>query len=110
MIPELGHFALVLALVLALVQAVVPLVGAQRATLRPDGGRPACGAGPVLLHRVQLRVPDLGLHPERLLGPARVASNSHSETPLMYKITGVWGNHEGSLLLWAMCCRYGRSR
>src|SRR6478752_665299 len=56
MIPELGHFALILALAVALVQGSLPFVGA----------------------------------------------NSHSAKPLLYKISGVWGNHEGSMLLWVL--------
>lgn len=101
MIPELGHFALVLALVLALVQAVVPLIGASRNRLALMAvGRPAAQGQFffVVVSYVCLTIAfvqsDFSLQ--------LAAANSHSATPLIYKITGVWGNHEGSLLLWAM--------
>ncbi|MFU2487312.1 heme lyase CcmF/NrfE family subunit [Thauera sp. WH-1] len=101
MIPELGHFALILALVLSLVQAVVPMVGAQRNSMALMAvGRPAAQGQLffILFSYVCLTwafiTSDFSVQ--------LAASNSHSATPLMYKITGVWGNHEGSLLLWAM--------
>ena len=101
MIPELGHFALILALVLSLVQAVVPLVGARRNSMALMAvGRPAAQGQFffILFSSVCLTwafiTSDFSVQ--------LAASNSHAETPIMYKITGVWGNHEGSLLLWAM--------
>jgi cytochrome c-type biogenesis protein CcmF len=101
MIPELGHFALILALVLSLVQAIVPLVGAQRNSMALMAvGRPAAQGQFffILFSYVCLTwafiTSDFSVQ--------LAASNSHSATPIMYKITGVWGNHEGSLLLWAM--------
>src|SRR5574338_175289 len=69
MIPELGHFALILAFCIALVQAVLPLVGAF---VNND-------------FSVQY-----------------VANHSNTETPVYYKVTAVWGSHEGSLLLWGL--------
>ncbi len=101
MIPELGHFALILALVLSLVQAVVPLIGARRNSMALMAvGRPAAQGQFffILFSYVCLTwafiTSDFSVQ--------LAASNSHAETPVMYKITGVWGNHEGSLLLWAM--------
>jgi cytochrome c-type biogenesis protein CcmF len=101
MIPELGHFSLILALILALVQAVVPMIGANRNRLALMAvGRPAA-QGQFLFIAFAFGcltwafvTSDFSLQ--------LVAVNSHTETPLIYKITGVWGNHEGSLLLWAM--------
>ena len=101
MIPELGHFALILALVLSLVQAVVPLVGARRNSMALMAvGRPAAQGQFffILFSYVCLTWAFITSDFSVLLA----ASNSHAETPVMYKITGVWGNHEGSLLLWAM--------
>lgn len=101
MIAELGHFALILAFVLAVVQGTVPLVGAAR------GHLPAirladtaavlqfllvAGAFAALMHAYVTS--DFSL--------VNVAANSHSQKPMLYKVTGVWGNHEGSLLLWAL--------
>ncbi|MDI3490220.1 c-type cytochrome biogenesis protein CcmF [Thauera propionica] len=101
MIPELGHFALVLALVLAVVQAVVPMVGASRNRFALMAvGRPAAQGQFffILVSYVCLTWAFI----QSDFSVQLAASNSHSATPLMYKITGVWGNHEGSLLLWAM--------
>jgi len=101
MIPELGHFALVLALVLALVQAVVPMVGASRNRFALMAvGRPAAQGQFFFLLVSYACLTWAFIQSDFSVQLA--ASNSHSATPLMYKITGVWGNHEGSLLLWAM--------
>src|SRR5690606_11345129 len=98
---ELGHFALILALVLSLVQAVVPLVGAHRnSSALMAVGRPAAQGQFffILFSYVCLTWAFI----QSDFSVQLAATNSHSATPLMYKITGVWGNHEGSLLLWAM--------
>ena len=99
MIAELGHFSLVLALGLAVLQVIVPMVGAAR-----DDGRMMMLARPAaygqflfcLLAFLALTycyiISDFSV--------AVVARNSHSLKPLLYKISGVWGNHEGSILLW----------
>ena len=101
MIVELGHFALVLAAVVALVQATVPLVGAHyRWTGWMALAGPAATAQFVLCAAsfaaltYAFVVSDFSL---RL-----VTLNSHTLKPLIYKISGVWGNHEGSLLLWVL--------
>lgn len=101
MITELGHFALILAFLVACVQAVVPMVGAQK---RWPGwmavAEPAATAQflLVLLSFAALThafvTSDFSL---RL-----VVMNSHSAKPMLYKISGVWGNHEGSMLLWVL--------
>ncbi len=101
MIPELGHFALVLALVIALVQAVVPLLGAHRNRLALMAvGRPAA-LGQFLFTGFSFAcltwafvVNDFSVE--------YVAMHSNTATPLIYRITAVWGSHEGSLLLWAL--------
>jgi len=100
-IVEIGHFALVLALVVACVQAVLPLAGAARrdaawmATARPAA---LLQFGLVLVAFLALTyayvVSDFSVE--------NVVQNSHSAKPLLYKITGVWGNHEGSILLWVL--------
>ncbi|HAF53939.1 MAG TPA: c-type cytochrome biogenesis protein CcmF [Thauera sp.] len=101
MIPELGHFALILALVLSLVQAIVPLVGARRNSMALMAvGRPA--AQGQFFFIVFSYVCLTWAFVTSDFSVQLAASNSHSATPIMYKITGVWGNHEGSLLLWAM--------
>ncbi|WP_418647549.1 heme lyase CcmF/NrfE family subunit [Thauera butanivorans] len=101
MIPELGHFALVLALVLALVQAIVPMIGASRNRLALMAvGRPAAQGQFFFILFSYTCLTWAFIQSDFSVQLA--AANSHSATPLMYKITGVWGNHEGSLLLWAM--------
>ncbi len=101
MIAELGHFALILALVLALVQAVVPMIGARgnRMALMAVG-RPAARGHFLFLLVAYVCLTWVFIQSDFSVQLA--ASNSHSDTPLIYKITGVWGNHEGSLLLWAL--------
>ncbi len=98
---ELGHFALVLAFALALVQSVVPLVGA-----RTGNGRLMAVGGPVSLAgfaMVAMAFAVLTLSYARSdFSVANVWENSHSLKPLIYKITGTWGNHEGSMLLWVL--------
>ncbi|MBR0567203.1 heme lyase CcmF/NrfE family subunit [Azoarcus sp. L1K30] len=101
MIPELGHFSLVLAFVLALVQAVVPMVGAAR-----NNPSMMAVARPAARGQFVFVVFAFGCLTWAFMNSdfsvALAARNSHSDTPMIYRITGVWGNHEGSLLLWAM--------
>ena len=101
MIAELGHFALILALVLSIVQAIVPMVGAakNRIALMSVGRSAAHGQ---LLFIVISYVLLTYAFITSDFSVKLAASHSHTQTPLIYKITGVWGNHEGSLLLWAM--------
>ena len=101
MIAELGHFALVLALVLAVVQAVVPMIGAayNRIALM-SVGRSAAHGQLVFILFAYLCLTYTFISSDFSVKLA--ASHSHSQTPLIYKITGVWGNHEGSLLLWVL--------
>ncbi len=99
MITELGHFALILAFLVACVQAVAPLVGAQtnRYNLMVLA-IPAATAQFLLLLgsfaalTYAFVVSDFSV---RL-----VVLNSHSLKPMLYKVSGVWGNHEGSMLMW----------
>lgn len=101
MIAELGHFSLILALVLALVQAIVPLIGASRNRLSLMAvGRPAAHGQLLFIVFAYACLTWAFIHSDFSVRLA--AANSHSQTPLIYKITGVWGNHEGSMLLWAM--------
>jgi len=101
MIVETGHFALVLALALALVNAVVPLVGHYR-----RDGRLIAVAPSVALAGFAFTALAFGAlvyaHVVSDFSVVNVIENSSSTKPLIYKITGVWGNHEGSMLLWVM--------
>jgi cytochrome c-type biogenesis protein CcmF len=101
MIVEAGHYALVLALALALVNAIVPLWGsltgqprlmavARSNALAQFALTAAAFAALTYAHVVS----DFSL--------VNVVENSHSAKPFIYKISGVWGNHEGSMLLWVL--------
>jgi len=99
MIIELGHVALWLALAAALVQSIVPLWGTFARSA--SAMRVADTAAQVQFAAAALAfaaltyayvVSDFSLR--------NVALNSHSSKPMLYKVTGVWANHEGSMLLW----------
>ena len=99
MIAELGHFALILALVISAVQAVLPLAGAARRDEAWMATGRACALSVFALTALSMAAlthayvtSDFSL--------INVYQNSHSDKPLLYKVTGVWGNHEGSMLLW----------
>ncbi|WP_068297369.1 heme lyase CcmF/NrfE family subunit [Pararhodobacter sp. CCB-MM2] len=101
MIVELGHYALILAFALSLLQTVVPLVGAQKGWADwMAAAQPMASAQFVLiaLSFGALTYAFVTSDFSVLL----VIENSHSLKPLLYKISGVWGNHEGSLLLWVL--------
>ena len=99
MIAEFGHYALVLALGLALIQSIVPLIGARlRDPALMNVARTTAFAQLLFVGAsfVALTI----LHLTSDFSVANVYENSHSMMPPLYKITGVWGNHEGSMLLW----------
>ncbi|WP_166293821.1 heme lyase CcmF/NrfE family subunit [Bradyrhizobium sp. 2S1] len=99
MIAESGHYALVLALGLALIQSIVPIVGARwRDAALMNVARSTALAQ--LLFVAASFAALVTLHVSSDFSVANVYENSHSLKPLLYKITGVWGNHEGSMLLW----------
>ncbi|AXK80792.1 heme lyase CcmF/NrfE family subunit [Pseudolabrys taiwanensis] len=101
MIPELGHYALVLALALAVVQAFVPLIGA----LYRDATLMRLATSTALAQFVFVAVSFGALtacYVTSDFSVANVFENSHSMMPLVYKFTSVWGNHEGSMLLWVL--------
>jgi cytochrome c-type biogenesis protein CcmF len=101
MIPEIGHFALILALLVALVQGSVPMLGAARGR----GDWMALAGPTALLQLALMATAFLALMQAYVVSDfsvLNVAQNSHSAKPLLYKITGVWGNHEGSMVLWIL--------
>jgi len=101
MIAEIGHFALVLALCVALVQASVPLWGAARGNGALMAlARPAAQAQFVLVLIAFLAL--MYAFASSDFSVFVVAENSHSTMPLVYKLAGVWGNHEGSMVLWVL--------
>src|ERR1700682_3947343 len=98
-IVELGHFALVMALVAALVQTTIPLIGATRGEARWIAvSRPAALAQFAFVAASFLAL--IIAHVDSDFSVLNVVQNSHSAKPLIYRISGVWGNHEGSMILW----------
>ncbi|MEP2475022.1 MAG: cytochrome c biogenesis protein CcsA, partial [Paracoccaceae bacterium] len=101
MITELGHFALVTAFVVALIGAVVPMIGAWRRDSAWMAVADPAASVQFMLTGFSFAAlmwafitSDFSL---RL-----VVLNSHSAKPMLYKISGTWGNHEGSMLLWVL--------
>jgi cytochrome c-type biogenesis protein CcmF len=100
-IIEIGHFALVLALCAAIVQTLVPSWGARLG----DPGLMAIGRSAALTQLALIGIAFAALvnaHLTSDFSVLNVAENSHSAVPAIYKISGVWGNHEGSMLLWVL--------
>jgi len=101
LIVELGHFALILALAVATYQTLIPAYGARvgnQRLMETSDTAALLQFGLIALSFAALThayiVSDFSV--------VNVATNSHSAKPLIYKISGVWGNHEGSLLLWVL--------
>ena len=98
---ELGHFALIMAFATALMQTILPMWGAvARDPALAGMARYSAFVtfGLVLFAYIALTLAYIGSD----FSVANVVMNSHSTKPLMYKISGVWSNHEGSMLLWVM--------
>ncbi|PWB58427.1 MAG: c-type cytochrome biogenesis protein CcmF [Nitrosomonadales bacterium] len=99
MIPELGHFSLILALLLALVQGILPLAGAAR-------NNPAWIAVAKPAARAQFLFVAIAFGAlawsflSNDFSVINVTRNSHSRLPEVYRFTATWGSHEGSMLLW----------
>lgn len=101
MIAEIGHFCLIIALLMAVIQGILPIIGAHRsisgwvAVARPAAYGQllfmalayACLTYAFLMHDFSV---------------AYVARNSNTALPTLYLVSGVWGAHEGSLLLWGL--------
>jgi cytochrome c-type biogenesis protein CcmF len=101
MIAEFGHYALVLALALALVQASVPMIGARKndPVLMAVAGPTAVGQ---FCFVAMAFAALMTCYVRSDFSVVNVFENSHSAKPLVYKLSGVWGNHEGSMLLWVL--------
>ncbi|MBS1087589.1 heme lyase CcmF/NrfE family subunit [Gluconobacter wancherniae] len=99
--PEQGHFALALACVLALVQFVLPLWGAARRNGRMVALAPYLAVSQLIALAMSFACLVLSAVRDDF-SVQNVAANSSIAKPLLYKITGVWGNHEGSVLLWTL--------
>ncbi len=101
MIPELGHFALIIAFAISIVQSIVPIIGAAKndrslmALARPAALTQFLFVG---LAYASLTYAFINFDFSVLY----VSNHSNLVQPLMYRISGVWGSHEGSLLLWSL--------
>jgi cytochrome c-type biogenesis protein CcmF len=101
MVPEIGHFALLLALAISLTQAIVPLIGARRREpALMDYARQAALAQAACVVAAFAALVWAFVTSDFSVGI--VAANSHTAKPLLYKVSGVWANHEGSMLLWVL--------
>lgn len=101
MITELGHFALILALGVAVVQTIVPLIGAHKGwNSWMEMAVPAATIQFLLISASFLALTYAFVTSD--FSVRLVTLNSHSAKPMLYKISGVWGNHEGSMLLWVL--------
>ena len=101
MIPELGHFALIMALVMSLIQASIPVIGATKGIHSwMDIAKPVARLQLFfMLISFAALVYAFVVHD---FSVAYVANNSNTALPLVYRVSAVWGAHEGSLLLWAL--------
>ncbi len=101
MLPEFGQIALLLALLASVVQTALPLFGAQRGIPAwMDTARPAAYAQLALVFVAWLLLTWAFVSQD--FSVRYVAENSNSLLPMIYRITAVWGNHEGSLLFWVL--------
>ena len=101
MIPELGLFALIIAFGIAIVQGVVPLIGAARNDAAMIAmARPAAWAQLLFVSIAYAALTHAFIVHD--FSVKYVAMHSNLVQPLIYRISGVWGSHEGSMLLWAL--------
>jgi cytochrome c-type biogenesis protein CcmF len=101
MTAEFGSFALVLAFCLALAQVVLATLGRVRGQARLAAAAEGAAAGAFLCTAMAFAALMYAFVTSDF-SVANVAQNSHTAKPLFYKITGVWGSHEGSMLLWCL--------
>lgn len=101
MIPELGHVALIIAFVLAIGLAVVPMWGTMRCDVAAMNMAPSLAVGVTVFVAVAFALLAVSFLQDDF-SVAVVAANSNSLLPPIFKFSALWGNHEGSLLLWVL--------
>ncbi len=101
MIAELGHFALILAMMVAIVQGTIPMIGAANGNVRWMNFANHSAITQLLLCSVSFACLTHAFVTSDF-SVLNVVQNSHSAKPMLYKVSGVWGNHEGSMLLWVL--------
>jgi cytochrome c-type biogenesis protein CcmF len=100
MIPEIGNFALVVALFIAIVQGVLPIYGAARGNEVFMGTARTLAVGQMILVGIAFACLTYAFIANDF-SVLYVAQHSNSQLPIQYRISALWGGHEGSLLLWA---------
>lgn len=101
MIPELGHYALIMALLLAVLQLAIPLLGIyQREANLQHAARPLCYGQLIFILFSYLCLTYAFISND--FSVQYVANNSNSQLPWFYRLCAVWGGHEGSILLWVL--------
>src|SRR5438270_4038746 len=101
MIAELGAFALILALTFSVAQLALSVAG----RLRRSVALAAAGEGAAVAAFLGVAVAFAALMHAFVVSDfsvANVAANSHTDKPMLYKVAGTWGSHEGSMLLWCL--------
>ncbi|NRP84929.1 Cytochrome c-type biogenesis protein CcmF [Ensifer adhaerens] len=101
MIIELGHYALVLALATALIVSILPVIGARRGDVSMMDIAPVGSVVTFVLVAFSFGTLTYA-YVASDFSVLNVWANSHSLMPLIFKISGVWGNHEGSMMLWLL--------
>jgi cytochrome c-type biogenesis protein CcmF len=101
MIPEIGHFALIVALLVALTQAILPLWGAQTGNARLIAVARPAAQGQFVFVAIAFGCLAWSFL-QNDFSVENVAKNSYSQLPPMYRFTAAWGSHEGSMLLWTL--------
>ena len=101
MIVELGHFALILAFGVAILQATLPMIGASQNRMGWMALADPAAITQFLLIAFSFAALTYGFVTSDF-SLKLVVANSHTLKPMLYKVAGVWGNHEGSLLLWVL--------
>ncbi|MFZ2509311.1 MAG: heme lyase CcmF/NrfE family subunit [Steroidobacteraceae bacterium] len=102
MIPEIGHFALVMALLFAMAQSFFGLAGAARGQVAWMGAGRSAVTGQFVFVAIAFAALAWSFI-QKDFSVLYVATNSNSELPVFFRFAAVWGAHEGSLLLWALC-------
>jgi cytochrome c-type biogenesis protein CcmF len=101
MASEIGHYALILSFAIAITQSLVPLWGAQQGDRAAMAFANYAAEGQLLFIALSFSCL-VYVFATSDFSNAIAAANSHTAKPLLYKISGVWGNHEGSMLLWVL--------
>jgi len=99
--PEIGQFAVLLALAIATYQSVAGLLGAGRGAPRLMAASASAALAQAAVLSIAFAVL-VAAYVDSDFSVAAVVGNSHSLKPLLYKVSGAWGNHEGSMLLWSL--------